>query len=135
MRRHCSSASVIADWLNKRSEVAKVIHPAHMTGRDAERSSRYLPDGKGGLVGFELNGGVAAGSRFINALKLFYHVANIGDARSLAIHPASTTHSQLCAADQLATGVSPGYVRLSIGLEHPDDLLADLDQALRAVAP
>ncbi|MCA6112698.1 O-acetylhomoserine aminocarboxypropyltransferase/cysteine synthase family protein [Bradyrhizobium cenepequi] len=134
MRQHSSSASLVADWLNKRPEVAKVIHPAHMTGRDAERSSRYLPDGKGGLIGFELHGGVGAGSRFINALKLFYHVANIGDARSLAIHPASTTHSQLCAADQLAAGVSPGYVRLSIGLEHPDDLIADLDQALRAAA-
>ena len=134
MRQHSTSASKIADWLSKRPEIAKVIHPAHMTGNDAELSSRYLPDGKGGLVGIELHGGLDAGSRFINALKLFYHVANIGDARSLAIHPASTTHSQLCAADQLSAGVSPGYVRLSNGLEHPDDLIADLDQALRAAA-
>ena len=82
------------------------------------------------LVGFELKGGVEAGRRFIDALKLFYHVANIGDARSLAIHPASTTHQQLSAQEQLAAGVTPGYVRLSVGIEHPDDILADLIQAL-----
>ncbi|HXP96211.1 MAG TPA: PLP-dependent transferase, partial [Telmatospirillum sp.] len=86
----------------------------------------------GALVGFELKDGVEAGKRFINALQLFYHVANIGDARSLAIHPASTTHSQLSPEDQLATGVSQGYVRLSIGIEHIDDILADLKQALEA---
>jgi len=91
-----------------------------------------LKGGLGGLVGFELAGGAAAGRRFINALQLFYHVANIGDARSLAIHPASTTHSQLTPAEQLATGVTEGYVRLSIGLEHIDDILNDLDQALAA---
>ncbi|MFX8700455.1 PLP-dependent transferase, partial [Acinetobacter baumannii] len=79
-----------------------------------------------------LKGGLEAGKRFIDALKLFYHVANIGDARSLAIHPASTTHSQLTGDEQLASGVSPGYVRLSIGIEHIDDILADLDQALAA---
>ncbi len=134
MRQHSASTRVIADWLAERSEVAKVIHPAHMTGRDAELSARYLPDGQGGLLGFELHGGVTTGRRFIDALKLFYHVANIGDVRSLAIHPASTTHAQLAEADQMASGVTPGYVRLSIGLEHPDDLLADLDQALRASA-
>jgi O-acetylhomoserine (thiol)-lyase len=83
-------------------------------------------------VGFELGQGREAGARFIDALKLFYHVANIGDVRSLAIHPATTTHSQLSPADQLASGVTPGYVRLSIGIEHIDDILADLDQALAA---
>jgi O-acetylhomoserine (thiol)-lyase len=83
-------------------------------------------------MGFELAGGNDAGRRFIDALKLFYHVANIGDARSLAIHPASTTHSQLTPAEQAATGVTPGYVRLSIGLEHIDDILEDLSQALEA---
>jgi O-acetylhomoserine (thiol)-lyase len=82
------------------------------------------------LLGFELAGGRDAGRRFIDALQMFYHVANIGDARSLAIHPASTTHSQLSEADQAATGVSPGYVRLSVGLEHIDDIIADLSQAL-----
>jgi O-acetylhomoserine (thiol)-lyase len=86
----------------------------------------------GGLVGFEIKGGKAAGRKFIDALKLLYHVANIGDARSLAIHPATTTHSQLTPAEQLATGVTDDYVRLSIGIEHIDDILADLEQALKA---
>ena len=82
------------------------------------------------MVGIELKGGIDAGRSFIDALKLIYHVANIGDARSLAIHPASTTHSQLSAADQLAAGVTPGYVRLSVGIEHIDDIIADISQAL-----
>jgi O-acetylhomoserine (thiol)-lyase len=85
-----------------------------------------------GLCGFELAGGVDAGRKFIDSLKMIYHVANIGDVRSLAIHPASTTHSQLTEAEQLATGVTPGYVRLSIGIEHIDDIIADLSQALDA---
>jgi O-acetylhomoserine (thiol)-lyase len=91
------------------------------------RARAYLKNGRGGLVGFELGGGSAAGRRFIDALKLFYHVANIGDARSLAIHPASTTHSQLSDNEQRRTGVTPGYVRLSVGIEHIDDIIADLD--------
>ena len=132
MKRHSETTMIVADWLAKRPEVSRVIHPAHMQGRDAELSAKYLPHGMSGLMGFELHGGAAAGRRFIDALQLFYHVANIGDARSLAIHPASTTHSQLDDTDQMKSGVSPGYVRLSIGLEHPDDLLADLDQALAA---
>ena len=132
MPRHSATTLVVADWLAKRPEVARVIHPAHMTGADAALARKYLPNGMGGLLGFELRGGAGAGRRFIDALQLFYHVANIGDARSLAIHPASTTHSQLAEGDQMKSGVSPGYVRLSIGLEHPDDLLADLDQALAA---
>ena len=132
MKRHCETTATVAGWLAKRPEVARVIHPAHMQGRDAALTGKYLPHGAGGLMGFELHGGAAAGRCFIDALQLFYHVANIGDARSLAIHPASTTHSQLDDTDQMKSGVSPGYVRLSIGLEHPDDLLADLDQALRA---
>jgi O-acetylhomoserine/O-acetylserine sulfhydrylase-like pyridoxal-dependent enzyme len=106
----------------------------HENAEQRRRSNTYLKHGYGGLVGFELKGGSAAGARFIDALQLFYHVANIGDARSLAIHPASTTHSQLGAADQLATGVTPGYVRLSVGIEHIDDIIADLDQALAASA-
>ena len=83
-------------------------------------------------MGLELKGGIEAGKKFINSLKLFYHVANIGDARSLAIHPATTTHSQLTPEEQLASGVTPGYVRLSLGIEHPDDLLFELKQALEA---
>jgi O-acetylhomoserine (thiol)-lyase len=113
--------------------VTRVIHPSRQTGAARERADRYLSGGFGGLVGFELEGGNAAGRNFIDRLKLFYHVANIGDARSLAIHPASTTHSQLTTDEQLATGVSDGYVRLSVGIEHIDDIIADLDQALNAV--
>ena len=105
---HSRNAQAVADWLAARPEVTAVIHPSRQTGE------------------------AAAGKRFINALRLFYHVANIGDARSLAIHPATTTHSQLSGDDLLATGVTEGYVRLSIGLEHIDDILADLDQALAA---
>ena len=134
MREHSRNAETVADFLAGRPEVARVIHPKHLKGEAAARTTKYLTRGHGGLLGFELAGGVEAGRRFIDALRLVYHVANIGDARSLAIHPASTTHSQLAAEDQLATGVSPGYVRLSIGLEHPEDILADLTQALDASA-
>jgi len=132
MPRHCSNAATVAAWLADRSGVTRVIHPSQQTGEVRARADHYLSGGYGGLVGFELAGGMEAGRTFIDNLKLLYHVANIGDARSLAIHPASTTHSQLDAEAQLATGVSPGYVRLSIGLEHIDDILADLDQALTA---
>jgi O-acetylhomoserine (thiol)-lyase len=110
--------------------VTSVIHPSVQTGEDRRRADALLKGGYGALLGFELKDGVEAGKRFIDALELFYHVANIGDARSLAIHPASTTHSQLSTEDQLATGVTPGYVRLSVGIEHIDDILADLSQAL-----
>jgi len=130
--RHSQNAQGVVDFLAKRPEVIQVIYPTAQDGLRRERAERYLSGGYGGLVGFELAGGREAGKRFIDGLKLFYHVANIGDARSLAIHPASTTHSQLSAEDQAATGVSEGYVRLSIGLEHIDDILADLDQALAA---
>ena len=133
MRAHSENARKAADYLATRKEVTRVIHPAHHTGLAAERTAKYLPRGTGGLLGFELAGGAAAGRRFIEALKMFYHVANIGDVRSLAIHPASTTHSQLSPEEQLATGTTPGYVRLSIGIEHPDDIIADLAQALDAV--
>src|SRR6516225_640129 len=97
-----------------------------------KRPEKYLKGGLGGLVGFELAGGKEAGRRFIDALEMFYHVANIGDARSLAIHPATTTHSQLSPQEQGATGVTDGYVRLSVGIEHIDDIIADLTQAFKA---
>jgi O-acetylhomoserine (thiol)-lyase len=134
MERHCANASSVAAWLGARPEVVKVIHPSVQTGVGRERASKYLKGGHGGLVGFELAGGREAGRRFIDSLQLFYHVANIGDARSLAIHPATTTHSQLSTEDRLATGVSDGYVRLSVGIEHIDDILGDLDSALAAAA-
>ena len=132
MPRHCENTQKVADWLKGRREVVKVIHPSVQTGEARARADRYLKGGLGGMVGFELAGGREAGRRFIDALQLFYHVANIGDARSLAIHPASTTHSQLSAEEQFATGVTEGYVRLSVGLEHIDDILADIAQALDA---
>lgn len=122
----------MVDFLRKRPEIARVIHPSVQTGVHRERAQRYLKGGLGGLVSFELAGGKEAGRCFIDALELFCHVANIGDARSLAIHPATTTHSQLSPQEQGATGVSDGYVRLSVGIEHIDDLIADLDQALAA---
>ena len=130
IERHVRNAQAVADFLVKRPEVARVIHPSQQQGESRRRADAYLKGGYGGLVGFELAAGREAGRRFIDSLKLLYHVANIGDARSLAIHPASTTHSQLTAEEQRASGVSEGYVRLSIGIEHIDDILADLGQAL-----
>ena len=132
MRAHCENAAKVADYLKGHTKVTKVIHPGQQSGEVARRRDAYLSGGHGGLVGFELAGGKDAGRKFIDSLKMFYHVANIGDARSLAIHPASTTHSQLSAEDQLATGVTDGYVRLSVGIEHIDDIIADLEQALAA---
>jgi O-acetylhomoserine (thiol)-lyase len=132
MRAHCANASRVARYLNEHEKVTRVIFPGLMQGHGKKRADAYLRGGYGGLVGFELKGGMEAGRRFIDALKMFYHVANIGDARSLAIHPASTTHSQLSPEEQLQTGVSERYVRLSLGIEHEQDILADLAQALAA---
>ena len=132
MARHCENAVKVAAFLVAHPKVSTVIHPSLATGRAADLAAKYLNGGQGGLVGFELKDGADAGKRFIDALQLFYHVANIGDARSLAIHPASTTHSQLSVDEQAASGVTPGYVRLSIGIEHIDDILADLASALDA---
>ena len=132
--RHSENTSAVVSWLSKRREVTRVIHPSQQSAGKRARADKYLKGGYGGLLGFELAGGRDAGRRFIDSLKLFYHVANIGDARSLAIHPATTTHSQLTPAEQLATGVTGGYVRLSVGIEHIDDILADLEQALAAAA-
>ena len=135
MERHCANALKVAAWLAKHPAVERVIHPSLMTGEVKRRADAELKGGYGSLMGIELKGGKEAGQKFIEALQMFYHVANIGDARSLAIHPATTTHSQLDEKDQAATGVSPGYVRLSIGIEHVDDIIADLDQALAAAGP
>ena len=133
MRAHCENANAIAAWLTKQSGVTKVIHPSLMDGEMRVRADAVMNGGYGALMGFELEGGVEAGKKFIDNLELLYHVANIGDARSLAIHPASTTHSQLSAEDQAASGVTPGYVRLSIGIEHVDDIIADIEQALSKI--
>ncbi len=130
MRAHCTNAAAVAAFLKDHPKVTHVIFPGHQEGELKRRADTYLRGGYGGLVGFELAGGRDAGRRFIDALKMIYHVANIGDARTLAIHPATTTHSQLSPEDRLATGVSDGYVRLSVGLEHLDDIVGDLKQAL-----
>ncbi len=132
LRQHNDNAIQVADFLSTHPSVAHVIFPALQSGEFRRRADTYLQGGYGALVGFELKGGIEAGRKFIDALKLFYHVANIGDARSLAIHPASTTHQQLTPEQQLAAGVTPGYVRLSVGIEHPDDIIDDLSQALDA---
>ncbi|MBT5157546.1 MAG: bifunctional O-acetylhomoserine aminocarboxypropyltransferase/cysteine synthase [Rhodobiaceae bacterium] len=133
MRAHCENANQVATWLSGQKGVSKVIHPSLMEGEMRARADAVMNGGYGALLGFELEGGMEAGKKFIDNLELLYHVANIGDARSLAIHPASTTHSQLSAEDQMASGVTPGYVRLSIGIEHIDDIIADISQALTKV--
>ena len=130
MREHCKNATMVAEYLSKHDKVSNVIHPSLQTGNAKKLADTYLNGGFGALMGFELKGGIESGKNFIDALKMFFHVANIGDTRSLAIHPASTTHSQLSAEEQLQTGVTEGYVRLCIGIEHIDDIIADLDQAL-----
>ncbi len=132
MREHCANTAAVFKHLANHPKITKIIFPGAMTGEMRRRADAYLKGGYGGLLGFELKGGKEAGRRFIDSLKMFYHVANIGDARSLAIHPATTTHSQLTSEEQERTGVTDGYVRLSIGIEHIDDIIADLDQALEA---
>ena len=132
MRAHCANAMAVTRFLAEHPKVTRVIYPSVMAGEAKRRADAYLKGGYGGLVGFELQGGSEAGRRFIDALQMFYHVANIGDARSLAIHPATTTHSQLSPEEQLQTGVDENYVRLSIGIEHEEDIIADLRQALDA---
>ncbi len=134
IRAHCENAVKVADFLKSHPSVERVIFPGLQGGEERRRADAYLKGGYGGLVGFEIKGGRDAGRAFIDRLKLFYHVANIGDVRSLAIHPATTTHSQLSPEDQLATGVSDGYVRLSVGIENIEDILGDLSQALVAGA-
>ncbi len=134
MKQHCMNAQAVVDFLMKRKEVVRIIHPSAQQGIHRQRADRYLGGRFGGLVGFELAGGKEAGRRFIDALQLHYHVANIGDVRSLAIHPATTTHSQLTAEEQLAAGVSDGYVRLSVGIEHIDDITSDIRRGLEAAS-
>jgi len=134
MRAHCENAVAVAEYLAGHDKVGKVIHPSRMDGEARRRADAVLTGGYGGLMGFEfVSGGKEAGQKFIDNLKMFYHVANIGDSRSLAIHPATTTHSQLTPEEREQTGVTDSYVRLSIGIEHIDDIIADLDQALAAV--
>ncbi|MER5415226.1 bifunctional o-acetylhomoserine/o-acetylserine sulfhydrylase [Streptomyces virginiae] len=132
LERHSSNAQALAEWLEQRDEVSAVHYPGLPSSRWYEAGRRYLPRGAGAVLSFELRGGVEAGRRFVDGLELFSHLANIGDVRSLVIHPASTTHSQLDEAQLAATGTTPGLVRLSVGIENPADLKADLEAGFRA---
>jgi len=132
MPRHCENALKVAQWLQKHPAVEWVNYPGLPGHTHYASAKKYLPDGAGAIIGFGIRGGAAAGIRLINNVKLLSHLANIGDAKSLIIHPASTTHSQLTAEEQQRTGVTPEYVRLSIGIEDVEDIIADLDQALGA---
>jgi O-acetylhomoserine (thiol)-lyase len=132
IERHVQNAQEIAEWLEEQPDVASVNYSGLPSSPWYAAANRYAPKGVGAVLSFELKGGVGAGREFVNSLSLFSHLANIGDVRSLVIHPASTTHSQLTPEQQLTTGVTPGLVRLSLGLENVDDLKADLQQALAA---
>jgi O-acetylhomoserine (thiol)-lyase len=128
--KHSENALAVAKYLSGQKKVKWVNYPGLESSPEFARTKKYLPKGAGAILGFGIDGGAEAGRRFIDGLKLFSHVANVGDAKSLAIHPATTTHQQLSPAQQTATGVTDDYVRLSLGLEHIDDLLADIEQAL-----
>lgn len=134
MERHVQNAQAVAEFLEKHPRVSWVTYPGLKSHPHYERARKYLPKGAGAILGFGIKGGLEAGRVFIDNLQLFSHLANVGDAKSLAIHPATTTHSQLSPEEQLSAGVSPDFVRLSIGLEDIDDILWDLDQALQKTA-
>jgi O-acetylhomoserine (thiol)-lyase len=134
MPRHCENALKLAQWLEKSPRVGWVNYPGLKSHPDYGLAKKYLPDGQGAILGFGIKGGREAGVRFINHVKLASHLANVGDSKTLVIHPASTTHSQLNEAEQLAAGVTPDFVRVSVGTEHIDDIIADFDQALKASA-
>ena len=130
MREHANNAQQVAEFLASNKKVQSVTYPGLFEGAEKEKADKYMTGGYGALIGFELPGGKEAGSKFIDSLELLYHVTNIGDSRSLAIHPATTTHSQLAPEEQLSAGVTPGYVRLSIGIENAEDIIADISQAI-----
>ncbi|MEI7990766.1 MAG: PLP-dependent transferase, partial [Chloroflexota bacterium] len=130
MDRHVQNAQAVAEFLEKNPKVSWVTFPGLKSHPDYARAQKYLPKGPGAIMGFGVKGGLEAGKKFINNLKLFSHLANVGDAKSLAIHPASTTHSQLNEEQQISAGVSPDFIRLSIGIEDIEDILWDLNKAL-----
>ena len=132
MPRHVENARAVAAWLEQCPLVAWVNYPGLASHKDHARACKYLPKGEGAIIGFGIKGGMEAGKKFIDSVKLLSHLANIGDAKSLVIHPASTTHQQLSEEEQEATGVTADFIRLSIGLEHIDDIIADIRQALEA---
>lgn len=131
MPRHSENALVVAKFLKKHPKVSWVNYPGLEDSPEKDKVKKYLPKGAGAIIGFGIKGGLEAGKKFIDSLQLISHLANVGDAKSLAIHPATTTHQQLSGEEQLATGVTPDFIRLSIGIEHIDDILADIEQALK----
>ena len=133
-QRHSANALEIARWLKKHPRVSWVVYPGLEDNPDHRNAARYLKKGFGGILGFGIEGGLEAGKKFINSVRLLTHLANIGDARSLVIHPASTTHQQLTREEQTATGVTEDYIRFSVGLEDVEDIKQDVDQALRQAA-
>jgi O-acetylhomoserine (thiol)-lyase len=133
MARHNENALAVAQYLEKHPRVTWVNYPGLPASPERARVDKYLPKGAGAIIGFGIKGGSEAGKKFINSLQLISHLANVGDAKTLAIHPASTTHQQLSPEEQRATGVTPDFIRLSIGIEHIDDILADIEQALEKV--
>jgi O-acetylhomoserine (thiol)-lyase len=133
MPRHSENALAVAKYLSKHPKVSWVTYPGLDSSPEKEKVKKYLPKGAGAILGFGVKGGLEAGRKFIDSLELISHLANIGDAKSLAIHPATTTHQQLTPEEQLATGVTPDFVRLSIGIEHVDDIIADIEQALKKI--
>jgi len=132
MPRHCENAIKVAQFLEGHPLVEWVNYPGLESHPDHERAKRYLPAGQGAILGFGIKGGREAGARFIDSVKLCSHLANIGDAKTLVIHPGSTTHQQLSEEEQIAAGVSPDYIRVSVGIEDAQDIIEDLDQALKA---
>ena len=132
MERHISNAQRVAEWLEQRDEVESVAYAGLPSSAWYERGRKYAPAGTGAVLAFEIKGGIEAGKKFVDALELHSHVANIGDVRSLVIHPASTTHSQLSDEERASAGVTPGLVRLAVGIEGIEDILADLDAGFRA---
>jgi O-acetylhomoserine (thiol)-lyase len=130
MPRHSANALAVAQYLENHQKVNWVNYPGLAASPEKTRADKYLKKGAGAIIGFGIKGGAEAGKKFINSLQLISHLANVGDAKSLAIHPATTTHQQLSAEEQLATGVTPDFIRLSIGIEHIDDIIADIEQAL-----
>ncbi len=134
IKQHNANALEVADFLKSHEQVSKVVFPKFAQGKTKENAEKYLNGNYGSMIGIEVKNGVEGGKAFIDALQLHYHVANIGDARSLAIHPASTTHSQLTPEEQLKAGVTPGYVRLCVGLEHVEDIINDLKTGLDAAS-
>ena len=130
MPRHSGNALAVAEYLGNHPKVNWVNYPGLSSSPELERARKYLPRGAGAILGFGINGGLEAGRRFIDSLKLISHLANVGDVRTLAIHPATTTHQQLSEEEQRATGVTPDFIRLSVGIEHPGDILGDIEQAL-----